>query len=811
MAIIRYGLNIGNSLAEIENKEEALKNLGLDIRDLDVIRGLSNEVALSQDELKLISNLTIDVKAALISLRSSASYIPYILSNAPTANIGLTSNIYINNQFIAGAFKYDYYDFVSGETKSGDISTSRNSSWSSFENPITNTSPIFYGGDVEIRASSNNKSQLSVTELNTTVTPNRKKYAAEEPTHLITVDVGGTPQQIYAMKGIPLEFECFFKTATFRYSVFKRVNVSTDPTPTITLTYLDNNTVFEYTDTPAPQPLNNLADGLVLTDFKSRSKLLKFYYNPVRISALILGKFNIIAFPKIILPALTRLDLSYNDFKELPNFMTIAPNLKTLTVAGNDLTRGAAPIANAQIATLPITIESLDISGCYSDDQSIDLTPFTNLKTFVFSSAISTSTFRRMKDTGSTPSTYLNTTIPASPTSSLINYTVNYQPYKKLHKNVAESDKLRILDLQSCDIRSDSADAPIVLKSTVLTTLITDYNKHNLIDVNGKAELVTYRHSHSGNLTSDDTTIAGKFKKCTKLQDIRLYNTRVTGNISTEFAELPALTYLDLRYTNIEGKLTSNTFAGSDNITTLLLLGAKFGTTDGVAEPVFVAKDTFVNMTKLSTLHMQLSTNMAGPLPDFTKNTKLSTLNIQNTSFTSGLTAFSENVELRYLYAMNSKLTDTVPAFNSNLLEIIRLENNSLQSDIIPVPEFKCKKLTYLSMNNNKLTKSIPSFANCPMLSTLILSNNQFSSYVPESLSKSIYLKTIDFSNNRLTASDAFQILADLKTNYNSNKRTGVSVNLLGNRFSLNDIINNTVSADIYNSLKGQNWSIVVV
>ena len=41
MANVIYGLNINQYMSEVSDKSEAIKNLGVDLRDLDVIRDIS--------------------------------------------------------------------------------------------------------------------------------------------------------------------------------------------------------------------------------------------------------------------------------------------------------------------------------------------------------------------------------------------------------------------------------------------------------------------------------------------------------------------------------------------------------------------------------------------------------------------------------------------------------------------------------------------------------------------------------------------------------------------------------------------------
>ena len=139
------GLNIAFDLADIDSKSEALLNLGLDVRDLDPIRGLSDG-GVTQRELRMISGLDLDQKKEFYALSRTSATIGNLLRDMRDIQVGLDFNMRINNQIKAGAIKYDFIDWAAPTTtKSADISTSRVSSWSSTDNPVVSTSPIFYG------------------------------------------------------------------------------------------------------------------------------------------------------------------------------------------------------------------------------------------------------------------------------------------------------------------------------------------------------------------------------------------------------------------------------------------------------------------------------------------------------------------------------------------------------------------------------------------------------------------------------------------------------------------------------------------
>jgi hypothetical protein len=796
MARVIYGLNTNQYLSEILDKTESIKNLEIDLRDLNVIRDISADpVSLNKEDIRLISGLKSDIRAVLFSLRTSTAFFPIILSNAPIDNTPINNNIKINNQISATAYKYNYYDFDEMTIKSADISTSRSSSWSSFE--TGNTAPIFYGGDVEIIPTPlTGKSLLDASSLEFNLTPEPLIFEAQEPTHLIKIEVNGVEQEFYAMKGIPLTFDGFFRTANFQFTISRN---SSQPRASLVLEYLDTNEKSTWE--------NLTVTSVNFPDFKARPKRIKFYYNPARITRLVLPNMLISAWPAVVLPAITTINISNNDFKEMPDFSVLAPNLRTLDIFGNDLTRGQTKIANIQLQRLPLTIENININGCFSDSVPVDISSYTNLRSLNFNSSYTISprnlaAGKRMTDTQSTPA--------ISP-SNLTIYNVVNQRYTKLHVSVTQAQNLQNINISNNNIVSDSNDQDISLVSTQLRNFNSSFNSHNLVNVSNRPELLEYNYSYGYAITGN-SELGGTFQGCNKLQRITLLQTYITGNIGQSFAELPSLNYLDIRFTQINGKLTKETFKGSTLLSTLLIQGSRLGLQDnGTIHNEFVDFDSLESLINLSNLYIVGNRNIRGNLPNLSLNKNLGSVNIQATDFSGGLQNYNSLPLLRELIVRDCKLSQSVPAFDSKSIEVIRLEFNLLTSDITnPLPTFNCSRLRYFSINNNLLAGPIPSYANCLNLDTLVLSNNLFVGYTPGALELCTRLRIIDFSNCRLNREDIQQILADLRKNYDKNKRSGVRVNLLGNNYVLSDIINNQLAVADLNYLRDQGWSITI-
>ena len=130
-----------------------------------------------------------------------------------------------------GAVRYKYIPNDGGvnqnasNLKYGDISTSRVSSWSSATSDETNlTQAISYGGSVQVKRKlmlgQNQSFDPTSSEclLNVLDTPEPVRFTTEVPTDIIEINFNGTPQYMYAMRGIPFIFTTAFKTISMDFS-----------------------------------------------------------------------------------------------------------------------------------------------------------------------------------------------------------------------------------------------------------------------------------------------------------------------------------------------------------------------------------------------------------------------------------------------------------------------------------------------------------------------------------------------------------------------------------------------------------------
>lgn len=841
MANFYFGLNANKNFSEIQSKVQALSNLGLNIKDLDKIRGISN-VGVSAADIKSLANLQEDARRALGALRADANVWDNFTRNFKTIRDIVKTNVILEEgQLKAQAVKYRFYDYGSDTIKNADISTSRVSAWSQFPGETE----IFYGGQLEVSpAHASNpdagRSLITFDSLQLKSAPTPKRFASEVPTHTIRLSINGDDKEVYVMKGIPLVFNGFFKTIDVKYEIDQ--TISPNISPTILVKGVEEG------DEDIRQDQALTETSLRFYDYRYREKDIELYYRPEGFKKITITSANIREFPNVDLPNLKYLNLSFNDFVELPDFSVLTPTLTELHMTGNDLNRGTLTSAQ-QVLTLPTSLTQLRIQGTYTDRQNLDLTHLTNLTHLYFSEYASQYVRRRI----------LSTNSPAV-ANSVVYYDVYNQGHTKLHSTVCDLPSLNTIQINWNDITRDSDDNPLVMKSalgvgevetrapgvnvTGTGTLVNFYsasNSHNILDVRQNKSIRYYGHAYSRglydptglpNITND---IAGKFTGCDNLSTISFYATDVRGDLITSFQGLTKLSWFDVRYTLMHGQLNSSSTIGSENLNWLLVAGSYFGR-DGIGgaeipyEQVEVQVETppdsgifvpelqdttwqffnekngriFERCPNFGYLYAYSNRSIKGTLPDLSRNYFMRVLYTPYTNLSTGLNNLASLPRLYYINIDSCRFTQ-MPRMTTSALQYFYAQGNLFEGIL---EEFDTPILRFFFAFNNSFTGSIPNFGKSQSLERLLLQNNQFQGYTPGALSTNLRLNRLDLSNNSLTPSAISQLIDDLETNYAANVRRGVSINLLGNGVTVGDLPEATVTK--IGNLINNGWSVSI-
>ena len=812
MAIYR-GLNVQKAMNDVDNKAQSLVNLGLNQKDLELIRGVS--ATISTNELHTLAGLVVDQKKSLYSLGESAETVENLLVGLDDIQVPQEYNISYDDQVRAAAIKYNFFDFAVNQTKSADISTSRVSSWS------TVGSTILYGGEIKV---SGNKIQLS--SLKVTSAPVAKLFRSEIPTHTVKLKINGVDQSFLAMKGIPMELQGFFRNADLSHAVTPVDDDAGQIPGTWRIVNNDNNQTYTSGDGSSSFP-GNFGVGTVgspatwpFRDSSNRSRTVQFYYDPAKILELRTTSINLTNWTTSKLPALQRLDISNNDLYVLPSFRSdsssksnpmtsdgLAPVLKHINMSANNLTRardanGNQITANSQLNTLPLTLTNLTMNGVFSDSTAIDLLDYHEMQSLSMHTYYSRNASRRMSGGTISPQTVRPGQGGAASSKGIASYSIYHQPYSQLALGVCESPNLNYLYFPWCGISEKQGGGDITIASSSIGQVISYGNNHNVLDLSNKTSLTNYVHAYASGISgSSRRAIGSKFNGCSALTQLYFYSSNVTADIKTTFNSLAALSNLELRYTSVSGRLDDNSFTNTNALQHLLFAGSNinesdfFGTADSIANNSG-SGEVFKNTLDLRWLYVYNNGNIRGALPDFSSNVKLTGLYLHNTGLNGPIQTFANCQNLYYLRLSSNSFTGSVPAFTGNGLQYIYMYSNQFSGQ---VPKFTTPYLYQLYLQYNTLSGNIPDLSGCTRLQRVYLNNNSISGFVKDSLKYSTQLSVIDFSNNQLTGPSGSDIIADLFENYSLNPRTGVSVNLLGNSttgLTRENVINDDTEGD---------------
>ena len=570
-----FGLNVLSFLADVENKNLALKSLNLNTLDLDIIRGSSNAGATRRDWVSF-SRLKQPIHKALTRFSNeSGQYSGVLGDRAGTDNI-LFGNLTINGALSGNAIRYRYIKGLGTNSRTigiADISTSRVSSWSSSASPVIATSPISYGARVGIKAGSalqfGTPASPSQTRLKTSITPTAKEFDSEFPTSEITTtitDASGSTQtvKLYAMKGIPLIFRGFFRNLD----------------ATIRLTSLINGTPasWKVVETGNANNYVNFAnkDGqttsISFRSSRSRERNLQFYYNPDFIRQITIQSSGIDTLPVTKLTNLIYLNLRYNNLKNFPDFTDIAPNLTGLLLSRNPFylseTASERTLNSNIINKIPAQLTQLHLPGTFNGSIEPNLfSKFTNITDF----QLGRGGGARFYPDG----VNANTPLP-NIHNSCTTYTAYNNDFRTIassatfgdtgeNRNIKELSNLTYLHLSGNYYLSDTSFS---IASSVINYINLAATNLPIPNLAGKTQLQTaYCHymRSNGGLFSGNTY---KFNNCTSLSTLYLYATNVGGPFP-RFTN-PSLTYLEMRYTNVvggykDGSTVDNTHVISEN------------------------------------------------------------------------------------------------------------------------------------------------------------------------------------------------------------------------------------------------------
>ena len=811
-----FGLNVRTLLADVESKNTAIQNLGINPLDLEIIKGSTN-AGMSRFDWVSFSRLKTPIYRTLDRFNNESNMFTGILLNRAGTDQTLFGNLDINGSLSGSAIRYRYRDFTQSISignfntgyKIADISTSRVSAWSSADpranNPdlsIQKLAKISYGARVGIVEEGklefgSQTAGVSGARLQTTITPEVKEFPSEVPTSRIKCKIGTEIVYLYTMKGIPLVFKGFFR------------NINASATVDASVTKASWKIVETANENLYTNYVNQGATTSSITYRSpiSRERFIKLYKNPNDIQRITIRSANLRELPPTKLINCDLLDFAYNQLKTFPNFSFIAPSLLTLNIMRNPFylsdIESERTFNTAVLAKIPTILTTLNMEGTFygSIERNIISARIPNLVNFscgrgggayfhpdtrspdgssafcpdmpgsVTSYQIQSNDFRSVDNNSIPPNaTYTNGSYSYKQLPNLVSLNINGNYYLTDNAHsLASANSISTINYSSTGVAIPTG----LQGKTNLSSFVSTYNR-NSSDISAGRSLLTSGGSY-------------KFAGCSSLHTLHLYATNLGAvNFPTSFSN-PALSYLDLRYTSIKGGapvpdgnqthvITNNTFREAVNIRYILIdsgnLGSNFPSGKNIIHP-----DAFLFNPELYYIWYRSHGKTTGNITQlFSSNPKLQYVWMQSNAFTGTIPNFVANPNIHYVNLQYNQLEGTIPGFkNLNNLRSIYLQNNNLTG--IGEPESLPNLHTYQAPNN-QLTGQIPDFSGCTQLRSLTLRNNQLTSYKVGAFAKLYRMNFIDLKFNNLTQTDLDNILVDLVDNWTSINRGGVSINL---------------------------------
>ena len=806
-----FGLNVRTLLADVENKNAAIQNLGINPLDLEIIKGSTN-AGMSRFDWVSFSRLKTPIYRTLDRFNNESTTFNDILLNRAGTDQTLFGNLDINGSLSGTAIRYRYRDFTQSISvgnfntgyKIADISTSRVSAWSSADPRANNSNldiqklakisygarvGIVEGGKLEFGSQS---SGVSGARLQTSITPEVKEFPSEVPTSRIKCNINGQVVYLYAMKGIPLVFKGFFRNI----NASALVDVSVTKASWKIVETANENLYTNYTNQGGSTSSISYRSPI------SRERFIKLYKNPNDIQQITIRSANLRELPATKLINCNLLDFAYNQLKTFPNFSFIAPSLFTLSIMRNPFylsdVESERTFNSAVLAKIPTSLITLNMEGTFygSIERNIISARLPNLVNFncgrgggayfhpdtrspdgssafcpdvpgnVTSYKIQSNDFRSVDTNSISPNaTYTNGSYSYKQLPNLVTLNVNGNYYlSDGPHSLASADTISTINY-----------------STTAVAIPTN--------LNGKTNLTNFTSVYNRNSANQLVDGSGnyKFAACSSLGTLHFYGTGLGAiNFPTSFSNA-ALDYLDLRYTSIKGGrpvadgsqeyvIYSETFRDAVNIRYIMIdsgnLGSNFPSGKNRIHP-----DSFLFNSELYYIWYRSYGRTTGNISQlFNANSKLQYIWMQSNAFTGTIPNFTGNPSIYYVNLQYNQLSGTIPGFkNLNSLRFLYLQNNNLTA--IGEPESLPNLYTYQAPNN-QLAGQIPDFSGCTNLRSLTLRNNVLTSYKVGAFAKLYKVNFIDLKFNKLSQTDLDNILVDLHTNWNAIKRGGVSINL---------------------------------
>ncbi len=766
-----FGLNIKSELSDVENKNAALLNLGVNPLDLEIIKGSSNEGMARYDWFSF-SRLKTPIYKTLTRFKGEGSIFNDLLRNRAGTDQTLFGNLDINGSLSGSAVRYRFLEGTN-PGKLADISTSRVSAWSSSDPRANNQNldtqkkaRISYGARVSIvsggklqfglqslatQALGNDTSDTlpqsgfvgpaGQPRLQTSLVPEVKEFDSEVPTSKIKCKIGTETVFLYAMKGIPLVFRGFFRNLN------ATVNINYTQGGSIPASWkiVETGNANRYTN------FRNIGTGQSSIAFRSpisRERFIKFYYNPKYITQVKIQSANIRELPATRLENCISLDFAYNQLKIFPNFAFIAPKLRTISLMRNPFYLSDNEFERKFNNLVLDKLKTTTGAGGHSSIENLNMegTFYGSIERHLISLNLPNLQSLNLNRGGGAPFHPDDRANDSSDTSIYIASNRGDESYCPdipggvTYYGIANND-FRSVDLNVTNTSSPNVEVVVTnsdgSQSKVTRTppngSYTFKTAENLteLNVNGNYYLNDAQSGPDGaaathNLASSDSLVNVNYGS-TGLGIANMQNSTSLKNYSQVYsyggAKNPLVSGIDYKFNNCSSlenlnfygtNLGAINFPANFSNTNLSYLDLRFtgikGGAPGIADGAqteVITNGTFFTCPNIRYIMIDSSNLLALPINS---------------------DAFKQNSELYYFWFRSyGDVTGSLPDFSANTkLQYIWVEHNNFSGTL---PNFgNNQSIHYVNIKRNNFSGPIPSFTNLSNLRYLFLHNNNFTS-----------------------------------------------------------------------------------
>ena len=790
-----FGLNIKSELSDVENKNTALLNLGLNPLDLEIIKGSANS-GMNRYDWFSFSRLRTPIYKTLSRFSGEASIFNSLLTDRAGTDQTLFGNLDINGSLSGSAIRYRFLDGTN-PGKLADISTSRVSAWSSSDPRANNQNlstqkkaRISYGARVSIISggqlqfgqqstatqalgndSSNTAPQSGFVgpfgqpRLQTTLVPEEKEFQSEVPTSKIKCKIGTETVYLYAMKGIPLTFKGFFRNLN------ASVNINYTQGGSIPASWkiVETGNASRYTN------FANRGTGTSSIAFRSpvsRERFIKFYYNPKYITQVQIRSANIRELPATRLENCIALDFAYNQLKLFPNVSFVAPKINTLSLmrnpfylSDNEFERKFNNLIMDKIKTPSNTLRTLNMEGTFYGSIerhliSVNLPNLTSLNLGRGGGAYFHSDDK--PDSGLTNNSGGDSFCPDIP-EDVTSYNLANNRFSSVDLNEITSGNVQVAKTSSSDgslsvsTESLSNGSYSFKRAPNLTSLdvhnnigLSDAKSSGNFDLASKDKLVSINYSGTG-LGIANMQNSPSLKTYSQTYSYAGGANPLVSGTNYRFENCSALETLSFYATNL-GAINFPTSFSNPNLVTLDLryTGIKGGAPGNENE--VITSGTFFISPSIQNIYIDSPNLLAKPInvDAFKQNPNLGYFWFRSYgNVTGNLPDFSANPSLHHLWVQQNAFTGSLPNFGNN--QNIHYVNVTRNNFIGTIPAFtNLSNLRYLFLQNNSFT-GIGEPNNLPNLWYYYAHNNQIAGEIPD-FTTCTNLRYLTLYNNQLSA-----------------------------------------------------------